>query len=63
VLTVRSQLRGDGQIHISVNDNGPGLPHDKTDRIFEAFFTTKPQGRGMGLAICKSIVESHRGRI
>lgn len=63
VLTVKSELRKDGQIQISVNDTGPGLPRDKADQIFDAFLTTKPQGSGMGLAICKSIVESHGGRI
>jgi PAS domain S-box-containing protein len=63
VLTVNSQLGEDGQIEISVNDTGPGLPPGKADQIFDAFFTTKPQGSGMGLAISKSIVESHGGRI
>ncbi len=63
VLTVKSQLGEDGQIEISVNDTGPGLPVDKADQIFDAFFTTKPQGSGMGLAISKSIVESQGGRI
>jgi PAS domain S-box-containing protein len=63
VLTVRSQSGEDGQIEISVNDTGPGLPVDKADQIFDAFFTTKPQGSGMGLAISKSIVESQGGRI
>jgi signal transduction histidine kinase len=63
VLTVKSQLREDGQIQISIHDTGLGLPLDEVDRIFDAFFTTKPQGSGMGLAICKSIVESHGGRI
>jgi len=62
-LTVKSQLGEDGQIEISVNDTGPGLPADKADQIFDAFFTTKPQGTGMGLAISKSIVESQGGRI
>jgi PAS domain S-box-containing protein len=63
VLKVNSQLGEDGQIEISVNDTGPGLPPGKADQIFDAFFTTKPQGSGMGLAISKSIVESHGGRI
>ena len=63
VLIVKSQLGEDGQIEISVNDTGPGLPLGKAGEIFDAFFTTKPQGSGMGLAISKSIVESHGGRI
>jgi PAS domain S-box-containing protein len=63
VVTVKSQLGVDSQIEISVNDTGPGLPVGKADQIFDAFFTTKPQGSGMGLAISKSIVESHGGRI
>ena len=63
VLTVKSQLREDGQIEIAVKDIGPGLPVGKADQIFDAFFTTKHQGSGMGLAISKSIVESHSGRI
>ncbi|MGO9433119.1 MAG: PAS domain S-box protein [Terracidiphilus sp.] len=63
VLTIRSRLREDGQIEISVNDTGPGLPAGKADQIFDAFFTTKPQGSGMGLAISKTIVESHGGSL
>jgi len=63
VLTVKSQLGEDGQIQISINDTGPGLPLGMADQIFDAFFTTKPQGSGMGLAISKSIVESQGGRI
>jgi signal transduction histidine kinase len=63
VVTVKSQLGEDGQIEISVNDTGPGLPLAKADQIFDAFFTTKPQGSGMGLAISMSIVESHGGQI
>ena len=53
----------EGQIEISVNDTGSGLPLGEADQIFDAFFSTKPQGSGMGLAISKSIVESHGGRI
>jgi PAS domain S-box-containing protein len=63
VVTVKSQLGEDGQIEISVNDTGAGLPLGKIDQIFDAFFTEKPQGSGMGLAISKSIVEFHGGRI
>ena len=61
-LTVKSQLEEDGRRRVSVSDTGVGLPAEKADQIFSAFFTTKPQGSGMGLAISRSIVESHGGR-
>ena len=63
VLTVKTQLGADGQLLVSVNDTGMGLPKEKTEQIFDAFFTTKPQGSGMGLSISRSIVESHGGRL
>jgi len=62
-LTIKSELDEDGQLLISVSDTGVGLPAEKADQIFDAFFTTKPQGSGMGLAICRSIVESYTGRL
>jgi signal transduction histidine kinase len=62
-LTIKSQLANNGQLLISVTDTGVGLPADKADQIFNAFFTTKPQGTGMGLAITRSIIEAHRGRL
>jgi PAS domain S-box-containing protein len=61
-VTVRSQVQ-DGQLFFSVTDTGPGLPAGSADQIFSAFFTTKPQGSGMGLAISRTIVESHSGRL
>jgi signal transduction histidine kinase len=61
-LTVESQLQG-GQLQFSVSDTGVGLPTEKMDQIFSAFFTTKPRGSGMGLAISRSIVESHGGQL
>jgi PAS domain S-box-containing protein len=62
-LTVKSERTADGQILISVSDTGVGLPGDKVQQIFDAFFTTKPQGTGMGLAITRSIIEAHGGRL
>jgi signal transduction histidine kinase len=61
-LRVKSELQ-DSQLQFSVRDTGVGLPTDKMDQIFSAFFTTKPQGSGMGLAISRSIVESHGGQL
>jgi signal transduction histidine kinase len=62
-LTIRSEPSHDERLLISVSDTGSGLPADKADQIFNAFFTTKPQGSGMGLAISRSIVESYGGRL
>jgi signal transduction histidine kinase len=62
-LRIKTELEQDGQLLISVSDAGVGLPADKADQIFNAFFTTKPQGSGMGLAISRSIIEPHGGRL
>ena len=63
VLTVRSQKDEGYGILITVEDTGIGIHQMHFDRIFEAFFSTKPEGMGMGLSICRSILESHGGRI
>ena len=62
-LTIRSRRTEDGLVLASVSDTGVGLPGEKVDLIFNAFYTTKPQGTGMGLAISRSIIEAHGGRL
>ena len=61
-VKVRASTR-DGTIEMSVLDNGKGIPLGDLERVFEPFFTRKPNGMGMGLAICRTIVEAHGGRI
>jgi PAS domain S-box-containing protein len=62
-LAIKSEMGPDGQVLISVHDTGVGLPAEKMDQIFNPFFTTKTQGSGMGLAISRSIIEAHGGRL
>jgi PAS domain S-box-containing protein len=61
-LIVRS-FRDDGGVRVTLDDTGPGISADHPGRLFESFFTTKDGGMGMGLTICRSIIESHGGRI
>ncbi|MFN8921753.1 MAG: sensor histidine kinase, partial [Sphingobacteriia bacterium] len=63
-LTLHTRMDGEIAI-VSIADNGPGIPQDVLPRIFEPFFTTKPQGEGtgLGLDICKKIIEKHSGEV
>jgi len=62
-LTIKSQRAENEQVLVSISDTGVGLPPQQADQIFNAFFTTKPHGTGMGLRISRSIIESHGGRL
>src|SRR5262249_57680716 len=61
VLRVRTGLNGDDAITVAVRDSGPGIDPKRIDSIFGAFFTTKSHGMGLGLAICRMIIEHHGG--
>ena len=62
-LLISSEDGGADGVRVAVQDSGPGLIPESADRLFEAFYTTKPTGMGMGLAICRSIIEAHGGRL
>ena len=62
-LLIQATVATDGGAEVAVSDAGPGFPADKCDRLFDPFYTTKPDGMGMGLAISKTIMEAHGGKI
>jgi signal transduction histidine kinase len=63
VLKVKSAIHDPEGVLVSIEDSGTGIDQKEIDRIFESFFTTKSQGMGMGLSICRSIIEAHGGRL
>ena len=62
-LLISTSTNGPGEVLVSVSDSGPGITSESLGRLFDPFYTTKPDGMGMGLSICRSIVEGHGGRI
>jgi signal transduction histidine kinase len=62
LLVTSGSAESDG-VFVAVRDTGPGLPPSSAERLFDAFYTTKPDGMGMGLSICRSIIEAHGGRM
>ena len=63
VLQLRTEHNGGNAISITIEDTGPGIDPNKTDNVFDAFFTTKSHGLGLGLAICRMIIEHHDGKL
>ena len=62
-MLIRSQPHEAGEVLVAVQDSGIGIDSANAERLFNAFFTTKPSGMGMGLSICRSIIEAHGGRL
>jgi PAS domain S-box-containing protein len=62
-LSIRTEQRGAAGIVVAVHDSGPGIDPEHLQRVFEPFYTTKPSGLGMGLSICRSIIDAHGGRL
>jgi two-component system, LuxR family, sensor kinase FixL len=62
-LRISSKKAADGFVEVSIDDSGPGLPHELADQLFQPFISTKAEGMGLGLSICHTIVNAHGGRI
>jgi two-component system sensor kinase FixL len=62
-VKLRMEADSSGFIQVAVSDSGMGVSRDKLDKMFQPFFTTKGEGLGMGLSICRSIIEAHGGQL
>ena len=62
-LSIGTETDGESDVRVAVQDSGPGLTPESFERLFDAFYTTKPGGMGLGLSICRSIIEAHWGRM
>jgi C4-dicarboxylate-specific signal transduction histidine kinase len=62
-LSITTKQQGAGGVLVAVHDSGPGIDPERPDRVFDAFYTTKSSGVGMGLSICRSIINAHGGRL
>ncbi|MET0330343.1 MAG: PAS domain S-box protein [Dyella sp.] len=62
-IVIQARTEGDGKLYVGIVDSGPGITANDLDRLFTAFFSTKAQGMGMGLSICRTIIQAHGGRI
>ena len=63
ILSIKSETTGRNGVRVTIADTGSGIDLANLDRLFKPMFTTKARGMGMGLSICKSIIENHNGRI
>jgi len=62
-LSIGTGRRGAAEIMVAVSDSGPGIDPEHLERVFDSFYTTKPGGVGLGLSICRSIIDAHGGRL
>jgi hypothetical protein len=62
-LLISTESWGADQVRVAVHDSGPGIDPEHLERVFDSFYTTKPSGMGLGLSICRSIVDAHGGRL
>jgi hypothetical protein len=62
-LSISVEPSGTDEVLVAVRDTGPGIDPEHFERVFESFYTTKPSGMGMGLSICRSIVDAHGGKL